>query len=73
MVTRHVIAVAWVLFAAAGASLAFDAGELADDSDGKNWPAYGRTYGEQRYSPLKQINAGNIGGLGARLVAPSTR
>ena len=64
MVTRHVIAVAWVLFAAAGASLAFDAGELADDSDGKNWPAYGRTYGEQRYSPLKQINAGNIGGLG---------
>ena len=37
---------------------------LADDADGANWPAYGRTYGEQHFSPLDQINAGNIGSLG---------
>lgn len=39
-------------------------GQYADDSDGRDWPGYGRTYGEQHYSPLKQIDAGNIGRLG---------
>ena len=28
-----------------------------------NWLTYGRTYDEQRYSPLDQINAGNVEGL----------
>ncbi len=37
---------------------------LADGSDGANWAAFGRTYGEQHYSPLTQINDGNIGKLG---------
>ena len=28
------------------------------------WPLHGRDYNEQRYSPLKQINADNVGQLG---------
>lgn len=33
-------------------------------ADGDEWLSYGRTYDEQRYSPLDQINPGNIGELG---------
>lgn len=33
------------------------------DRDLDNWVAYGRTYEEQRFSPLDQINAGNVGAL----------
>jgi len=43
---------------------AVDAARLtAADSDGGNWMSYGRTYDEQRFSPLKQITAENVGGL----------
>ena len=37
---------------------------LADEADGTNWPAYGRTFSESRFSPLTQINAANVGRLG---------
>ena len=37
---------------------------LRDDSDGKDWPGYGRTFGEQHYSPLSEIDAGNVKELG---------
>jgi len=37
---------------------------LADASDGRNWPAFGRTYGEQHFSPLSEINTGNVATLG---------
>ncbi|OYW46731.1 MAG: hypothetical protein B7Z36_04065, partial [Novosphingobium sp. 12-63-9] len=30
----------------------------------ENWLAYGRNYSEQRYSPLEQVNADNVGRLG---------
>ena len=33
-------------------------------SDAANWLSYGRTYDEQRFSPLTQINATNISSLG---------
>ena len=33
------------------------------DSDGANWLTYGRTYSEQRYSPLSRINAENAKNL----------
>ena len=33
----------------------------AADSEPGNWLAHGRTYGEQRYSPLAQVNSGNVG------------
>ena len=33
-------------------------------ASGEEWLSYGRTYDEQRYSPLDQINTGNVGELG---------
>ncbi len=33
------------------------------DSDANNWITYGRTYSEQRYSPLEQITDANVAGL----------
>ncbi|MDE3136551.1 MAG: PQQ-dependent dehydrogenase, methanol/ethanol family [Acidobacteriota bacterium] len=33
------------------------------DRDPGDWLTYGRTYSEQRFSPLKQINDGNVGQL----------
>ena len=48
--------------AALGAS-AHDA-QLLDDSDGRDWPGYGRTFGQQHYSPLAEINRSNVGSLG---------
>ena len=36
---------------------------LLDTSDGDDWPAYGRSFGEQHYSPLGDINSGNVGDL----------
>ncbi|HKX79842.1 MAG TPA: PQQ-dependent dehydrogenase, methanol/ethanol family [Novosphingobium sp.] len=34
-----------------------------DGNDGKNWPGYGNTFGEQHYSPLAQIDGKSVGGL----------
>ncbi|WP_370515214.1 PQQ-dependent dehydrogenase, methanol/ethanol family [Erythrobacter sp. THAF29] len=34
------------------------------DSDDANWITHGRTYSEQRFSPLDQIDTGNVGDLG---------
>ncbi len=36
----------------------------AADSEPGNWLAHGRTYDEQRFSPLDQINDQNVGQLG---------
>jgi quinohemoprotein ethanol dehydrogenase len=38
--------------------------QLLDQASGDDWPAVGRTFGEQHYSPLTQINDGNVGQLG---------
>src|SRR3569833_2585169 len=35
---------------------------VADNAPG-NWMSYGRTYDEQRFSPLEQIDARNVNGL----------
>ena len=37
---------------------------MADEADGENWLAFGRTYSEQRFSPLDQINDSNVANLG---------
>jgi len=37
---------------------------LAAAEDGANWLSYGRTYDEQRFSPLAAINDKNVGKLG---------
>ena len=38
--------------------------QLDDASNGDDWPAFGRTYGEQHYSPLTDINLDNVKDLG---------
>lgn len=54
------------LLVAVGAALAASAHDdpLQDGADGRNWPSYGRTYGEQHYSPLEQVNQSNVAKLG---------
>ncbi len=37
---------------------------LTDSGSGADWAGFGRTFGEQHYSPLDQIHAGNVGQLG---------
>ena len=41
-----------------------DAALRSADTDGANWLTYGRTYSEQRFSPLKQIDENTVGHLG---------
>jgi quinohemoprotein ethanol dehydrogenase len=36
----------------------------AASEDGRNWMTHGRTYSEQRYSPLDKLQAGNVATLG---------
>lgn len=50
---------------AAGAPAAVDAARIiAADREPGNWMSHGRTYDEQRHSPLKSINDRNVGELG---------
>ncbi|MDX6008181.1 PQQ-dependent dehydrogenase, methanol/ethanol family [Cupriavidus necator] len=37
---------------------------LADGNTGGDWAGWGRTYGEQHFSPLSEINGGNVNKLG---------
>src|SRR5689334_18174295 len=41
-----------------------DARLIAADRDSANWLTYGRTYSEQRFSPLRQINDSTVRQLG---------
>ncbi|MEQ9737758.1 MAG: PQQ-binding-like beta-propeller repeat protein, partial [Algiphilus sp.] len=41
-----------------------DQASLADTADGANWGAWGRTFDEQRFSPLDQINRKTVERLG---------
>jgi quinohemoprotein ethanol dehydrogenase len=36
---------------------------IADEREANDWLAYGRTHNERRFSPLTDINAGNVGTL----------
>ena len=50
---------------AAGSAADVDAARLVGaDKDPANWMTYGRTYSEQRFSPLAQITADNVNLLG---------
>ena len=51
-------------FQAVRAATVVDAAALSDQTQGKNWLAYGRNFYEQRYSPLKQINTETVKNLG---------
>jgi quinohemoprotein ethanol dehydrogenase len=48
---------------AAPPATVIDDGALGDEEDGRNWLAFGRTYSEQRFSPLDQVNRETVGGL----------
>ena len=37
---------------------------LANETNEANWAGFGRTYSEQRFSPLAQINAQNVREIG---------
>ena len=41
-----------------------DEATLANEGGGTDWPAYGRTFSEQRFSPLDQINRQTVSRLG---------
>ncbi len=45
------------------AATVVDGGAIADEQQSANWLSYGRTYSEQRYSPLRDIDTGNVAGL----------
>ena len=45
------------------AALKAETARLSDGGSGVDWPAYGRTFGEQHYSPLSGINVKNVGHL----------
>ncbi|HEX7931421.1 MAG TPA: PQQ-dependent dehydrogenase, methanol/ethanol family, partial [Sphingomicrobium sp.] len=38
--------------------------QLLDNADGHDWPGFGRTYGEQHFSPLTEISDRTVGKLG---------
>ena len=38
--------------------------QYVDAASGTDWPGFGRTYGEQHFSPLNQIDSHNVGRLG---------
>ncbi len=52
-----------MVVAACGGPAVIDDAALADESQGENWLAFGRTYSEQRFSPLTQVTAANVSGL----------
>ncbi len=51
-------------FNPAPAATVVGAEALSDQSQGRNWLAYGRNFYEQRYSPLTQIDTGSVKRLG---------
>ncbi len=46
------------------AAQVIDNAALANERDGTNWPAYGRTFSEGHYSPLSQIRTNTVKRLG---------
>jgi quinohemoprotein ethanol dehydrogenase len=50
--------------AAVAAAPVVDNTALANEADGSNWPAFGRTFSESHYSPLTVINTQNVQRLG---------
>ena len=53
---------------AGSAAPAVDDSTLSAVGDGSNWPAFGRNYSEQRYSPLTEINTESVARLGVEWV-----
>ena len=58
------LAIALAVSGVARAQTTVDGAAIANEKETANWLSYGRTYSEQRYSPLTQISAQTIKGLG---------
>src|SRR5580698_9578537 len=54
----------WACKPAAPAAGAVDAARLTAASGNAEWLSYGKDYSEQRFTPLDQVNATNVGQLG---------
>jgi len=63
-IARLMLALSAALMAATAAAGDIDNRALANEADGANWASYGRTFSENHFSPLRQINDGNISRLG---------
>lgn len=62
---RNASETAPTLVVTSGAAATVDEARLAAaESDADNWLTYGRTYSEQRFSPLTRIDASNVKNLG---------
>ena len=62
---KSAIALASALILSACGEAAIDSDRLVNaNDDSANWITYGRTYDEQRFSPLDQIDTSNVGNLG---------
>ncbi len=60
----RLLAALTLLAGAASAPAAIDNAALGNEADGANWAAWGRTFSEQRFSPLDEINRQTVGRLG---------
>ena len=65
------LCLAWALcagvlapFTCEAATNTVEEARLLDNHNETEWPAYGRTYGEQHFSPLSQVNLGTVNTLG---------
>lgn len=65
-VLAALLALALVLGACTGDGVrtVVDDASLADLDQGGDWLAFGRTFEEQRFSPLEEVHDGNVGDLG---------
>src|SRR5882757_11120551 len=57
-------ALTWPVAAAVQSTAGGPTAQYLDASSGRDWPGYGRTFGQQHYSPLSQINETNVSRLG---------
>lgn len=68
--TSHISALLYFFFAGAGCTPRMGPEHVDDallrsaERDTANWLMYGRTYDEQRFSPLRQVNEDNVARLG---------
>lgn len=60
----HCSLVLCLLCCVARAATVVDGAAIANEEQSGNWLSYGRTYSEQRFSPLTEITPANIGKLG---------
>ena len=58
------LAALWAVVNGAMAGRVVDNAALNDEKDGRNWAAISRTFSEQRFSPLAQVNDHNVKQLG---------